>query len=185
MTGHDPRGRAVWRVPGRARGQVLAHLRLRYRQLSPAAARPEAPRAPRANGMCVLHVTHGRAPPRLGHPGRRPTALPASSKPQEGPSRSRQGQPPPQKADRGLRGRPVCADRAGGRQIADQRAAPACCWWQEGRDSCQPGGRLGAGRDGTRPLTRHRRCQARLVSAPAHGGATGTGREQQHHREKQ
>jgi hypothetical protein len=43
MTGHHSRGQAVRRLRIRARGQVLAHLSLRYRQLTSVAARPVAP----------------------------------------------------------------------------------------------------------------------------------------------
>jgi hypothetical protein len=43
VIGRDSRGRAVRRVPVRARGQVLAHLSLRYRQLTLVAARSVAP----------------------------------------------------------------------------------------------------------------------------------------------
>ena len=61
-------------------------------------------------------------------------------------------------------GQAAAGARPPGSNPLTQRPASACCWWQEGRDSCWPGMRLGAGRDGTRPLTRHRRCYGRLVS---------------------
>ena len=52
---------------------------------------------------------------------------------------------------------------AAGQRPADLRAAPACCCWQEGRDSSWPGMGLGARRDAARALGRHRRY-GRLVS---------------------
>jgi hypothetical protein len=43
MTGHHSRGQAVRCLRARAQGQVLAHLSLRYRQLTSVAARPVVP----------------------------------------------------------------------------------------------------------------------------------------------
>ena len=63
---------------------------------------------------------------------------------------------------------------AAGQRPADLRAASACCCWQEGRDSCWPGMRLGARGDAARPLGRHRRYRPARQPACVHGGATGT-----------